>query len=67
MNTSYLLIDQCQQMGHDLSSYVSTITNYSLAAIKLESLYQLMYRRFICYKLKVIDVIYKFYVSKYAA
>jgi len=54
-------------MGHDLSSYVSTITNYSLAAIKLESLYQLMYRRFICYKLKVIDVIYKFYVSKYAA
>ena len=35
------------EQGHD----------YSLIVIKGESLYQLMYLRFICYKLKLTDVI----------
>ena len=37
----------CLEQGH----------NYSLAVIKAESLYQLIYLNFICYKLKLIDVI----------
>ena len=42
----------------DLSLYVSTRTKITLnTVIKAESLYQLMYLRFIGYKLKLIDVI----------
>ena len=36
-----------QEQGHD----------YYLSVISTESQYQLMYLRFICYKLKLIDII----------
>ena len=58
------------QLGHNLVSYQWLLLghdlqlipleqghNYSLTVIKAESLYQLMYLRFICYKLKLIDLI----------
>ena len=52
------LIDQCQTNGHDLQLIcLEQGYDYSLAVIKSESLYQLMYLRFISYKLKLIDVI----------
>ena len=40
-----------------LNLFIKTGNNYSLAVINRESLYELMYLRFICYKLKLIDVI----------
>ena len=52
------LIDQCQTNGHDLQLIcLEQGYDYSLAVKKSESLYQLMYLRFISYKLKLIDVI----------
>ena len=52
------LIDQCQTNGHDHQLIcLEQGYDYSLAVKKSESLYQLMYLRFISYKLKLIDVI----------
>ena len=49
---------QCQTNGHNLQLiHLEQGHNYSLAVIKSESLYQLVYLGFICYKLKLIDVV----------
>ena len=44
-------------MGTILNLFIKAGNNYSLAVISSESLYQLMFLRFICYKLKLIDII----------
>ena len=45
-------------LGHNLQLIrLEQGHNYSLAVIKAESLYQLMYLRVICYKLKLVKVI----------
>ena len=49
---------QCQTNAHNLQLiHLEQGHDYSLVVIKAESLYQLMYLRFICYKLKLTDVI----------
>ena len=46
------------QLGHNLQLiHFEQGHNYSLAVIKAKSLYQLMYLWFICYNLKLIDLI----------
>ena len=44
-------------VGTILNLFIKTGNDYSLAINSTESLYQLVYLRFICYKLKLIDVI----------
>ena len=46
------------QLGHDLQLIrLEQGYDYSLAVFKAESLYQLVYLSFICYKKKLIEVI----------
>ena len=50
-----LLIDLYQIPRYDISRYVSTRTQLLYTVIKPEFLQKLMYLRFLCYKLKLID------------
>ena len=45
------------EQGHSPQPAIKTGNDYSVAVISTESLYQLKYLRFICYKLNLIDVI----------
>jgi len=42
-------------MGKILNLNIKTVNDYFFTVICTESLYQLLYLRFICYKLKLID------------